>query len=165
MRKIHKSNSWQIEEEAIQTLLWGSSPQADLQHPVEKSCGYYLPPKGQQGALAGNTVVWETWKGSALNGLFRGLCGRNNQEVRSGTDNMLALAVHSSHTRAGLATIGAHRPWLQHMPRGCFLKMALDLQYSLAKPGIDVGSQRTEKLMVQQSTKDGYKNLGGEGKK
>lgn len=39
--------------------------------------------------------------------------------------------------------------------------MALDLQHSLAKPGIDVGSERKEKLMVQQSTEDGYKNLGG----
>ncbi|RMC06551.1 hypothetical protein DUI87_15988 [Hirundo rustica rustica] len=42
------------------------------------------------------------------------------------------------------------------MPRGCFLKMAVDLQNSLAKPGIDVGSQRMGKLMVQKSTGDRY---------
>lgn len=39
--------------------------------------------------------------------------------------------------------------------------MAVDLQYTLSKAGIDVGSQRMGKLMVQQSTENGYKNLGG----
>lgn len=45
--------------------------------------------------------------------------------------------------------------------------MAVDLQYTLSKAGIDVGSQRMGKLMVQQSTENGYKNLGwgGEAKK
>lgn len=51
------------------------------------------------------------------------------------------------------------------MPRGCFLKMTLDLQYSLAKPGIDVGSQRGGKLMVQKSVRMGTKTWGGEAKK
>lgn len=43
--------------------------------------------------------------------------------------------------------------------------MTLDLQYSLAKPGIDVGSQRGGKLMVQKSVRMGTKTWGVRQKK
>lgn len=76
---------------------------------------------------------------------------------------MLELMVHLPHARARRARVvatGANQPQLQHVPRGCFLKMAVDLQYYLPRAGVDVVSQRLGKLMEEQSTEGGQKTRG-----
>lgn len=69
---------------------------------------------------------------------------------------MLELTVTvSSHARVRVAAAGATKPPLQHVPRECFLKMVVHRGYSVPKAGVDAESQRSGKLMVEQSTNGG----------
>lgn len=61
----------------------------------------------------------------------------------------------ASGTRARVVATTANRPQLWDVLRGCFLKMAVDLRYSLPKAGVDVASQRLGKLVVEESTERG----------
>lgn len=115
---------------------------------VQSRKGAILPSSQRPARPFSRRVVGETQKGSALTSLLGG--SYRDRQSGAGTDGSL-----SSHTRARVAATRANRPQLQHVPRGCFLKMAADLRYSLPKAGVDVGSQRPGNLMVEQSTEGG----------
>lgn len=104
MRKSYQTCPWHIEEDAIQGLLWGTSPQADL-FPAA-STHNKLPPPSITFLPVISKMVLEASKHSGLGGWER-LCSEQpplrlmrRQRARAGTDSHCLFSCKSEGGRS-----------------------------------------------------------------